>query len=126
MINTLNIEIWGRKFTLEVEYKCYPGESVAQNQIYAVVRFSRNPQWIDKAKKNVEEYCREDVENDDENTKKDNIFSYIKPIDIFVKRDNDNHRIAIMCKYRYDPEHGMAIVFDNNGKITVGAQDIIL
>ena len=90
-----------------------------------MLRLSCNPEWVDKAKKYVEEYCREDVEHDDENQKKDNIFSYVKPVDIFVKGE-DKPRIAIMCKYRYDPEHGLAVVFDSEGNITVGIQDIII
>ena len=32
----------------------------------------------------------------------------------------------MMCKYKYDPEHGMAIVYSADGKVTVGIQDIIL
>ena len=31
-----------------------------------------------------------------------------------------------MCKYRYDPEHGLAVVFSHEGKVSVGIQDIIL
>ena len=31
-----------------------------------------------------------------------------------------------MCKYRYDEEHGLAVVFDSERKVTVGDQDIIL
>jgi len=34
--------------------------------------------------------------------------------------------VAIMCKYKYDIEHGIAIVFFSDGKIEVGTQDIIL
>ena len=62
---------------------------------------------------------------DDENKKKDNILSYVKPEYIFVKRE-DNPRILILCKYRYDLEHGLAIVFSPDGSIVVGPQDIIL
>ena len=64
--------------------------------------------------------------NDDENAKKDNIFSYIKPECLFVKRDKENPRIAMICKYRYDLEHGLAVVFSSDGEVTVGMQDIIL
>ena len=62
---------------------------------------------------------------DNENNRKDNIFSYIKPEYLFVKRE-DHPRVALMCKYRYDMEHGLAVVFAADGGITVGTQDIIL
>lgn len=126
MINIINIEIWGREFFLEVEYDCYAEETVEQYQIEAFERFCQNPEWIKKAKVNVEEFCKNDVESDSENLKKDNIFSYVKPIGIFVKHDKEHQRVAIMCKYRYDQEHGIAVVFDKHGQVTIGIQDIIL
>lgn len=126
MIKTLNIEIWDRSFLLNIEYDCYAGEKVTKKQIEAVERFSNNLHWISNAKKDVVKYCKAEVDNDSDNQKKDNIFSYVKPEALFVKRDDKKSRVALMCKYRYDPEHGLAVVFDKNGNITVGAQDIIL
>lgn len=122
----MNVEIWGRKFSLNVEYDCYPGEEITSKQIEAVERLANNLSWLDEAKKDVVKYCKAEVNSDDKNQKKDNIFSYIKPEAFFVKRDDKKSRIALMCKYRYDLEHGLAIVFDAKGNITIGAQDIIL
>lgn len=126
MINTMNVEIWGRKFSLSVEYDCYAGEKVTPKQIETVERLISNTPWFSKAKEEVVKYCKAEVDGDDENQKKDNIFSYVKPEAVFVKRDDSKSRVALMCKYRYDPEHGLAIVFDKDGNITVGTQDIIL
>lgn len=126
LIKTLNIEIWGRKFSLNVVYDCYAGEKITSDQIEAVERLNANMSWLNKAKDAVVKYCKTEVNSDDENQKKDNIFSYIKPEAVFVKRDTQKSRIALMCKYRYDPEHGLAIVFDRNGNVTIGPQDIIL
>lgn len=134
LINDLNnitpkknveIEIWNRNFYLNVEWDCYQGENITQSQTEALDCFINNPNWINNSKKVVEDFCKNDVLNDNENQKKDNIFSYIKPECIFVKHSNQP-RVAIMCKYRYDQEHGLAIVFDKDGKITVGIQDIII
>lgn len=126
MINSVEIEIWGRSFSLNVEYDCYAGEEITPKQIEAVERLSKNLHWISNAKKDVIKYCKPEVDKDSENQKKDNIFSYVKPEAIFVKRDDKKSRIALMCKYRYDPEHGLAVVFDANGNVNVGTQDIIL
>ena len=125
LIKVIDLEIWGRVFLLNVIYDCYEGETVTKQQIDAANIFAANSNWVNNAKKQIEAYCSEDVQKDDENHKKDNIFSYIKPEAIFVKRES-NPRVAIMCKYRYDMEHGLAIVFDSTGKVTVGSQDIIL
>lgn len=126
MIKILNIEIWGRSFSLNIEYDCYSGEEITTKQIEAIERFCNNLNWIEKAKQDVVKYCEYEVNSDDENQKKDNIFSYIKPETIFVKRDDNKSRVALMCKYRYNMEHGLAIVFDASGNVTIGIQDIIL
>ena len=60
------------------------------------------------------------------NSNKDNIFTYVKPVNIFVKHEEVNPRVAIMCKYRYDMEHGLAVVFMHDEKIIVGNEDIII
>lgn len=125
MINELNISIWERTFLLPVEYDCYDDEVVTAAQKSAVKTLTIHPEWITSAKEHVERFCREEVIADSENNKKDNIFSYIKPDYLFVKRE-DHPRVAIMCKYRYDIEHGLAVVFATDGSVTVGLQDFIL
>lgn len=126
LIEFLEITIWGRLFTLPVEYDCYEGEEITEAQIQALKQFRTHTEWIEQSKSAVENYCKEQVMSDDENNKKDNIFSYIKPECLFVKRDKENPRIALMCKYRYDLEHGLAVVFSSYGEVAVGLQDIIL
>lgn len=126
MIKSIKLTIWGREFDLPVEYDCYKDEKVTKEQMSALEIFKSQGKWIEDSKKNVENFCKDDVMKDDENQKKDNVFSYVKPEYIFVKRDQVNPRVAIMCKYRYDLEDGLAIVFSHDGKIMVGIQDIIL
>ncbi len=126
MIDTVQLSIWGRSFNIPIEYDCYEGETVTPEQVDALSNFSSHKEWLDKAKSYVVSFCRNDVMEDKENEKKDNIFSYIKPEYLFVKRDPNKPRVIVVCKYRYDPEHGLAIVFSYDGKITVGSQDMIL
>lgn len=126
MIDKASISIWDRLFSLPVEYDCYQGELVTQEQIDALNVFLSHKEWIEASKSQVENYCRNQVLADDENCKKDNVFSYIIPESIFVKREHPHPRIALMCKYRYDLEHGLAIVFSTSGSVAVGSQDVIL
>ena len=126
MTETLTLNIWDREFTLPVEYDCYKGEKITDEQRAAVKNFSGHMEWIEASKLHIVEYCREQVLEDEDNQKKDNIFSYIKPDYLLVKRDAENPRVAMMCKYRYDPEHGLAVVFSYDGEINIGIQDIIL
>lgn len=124
LIKKVKLNIWGREFNLPVEYDCYTGEKVTKNQINSVEKFCNDDELLNMAKHEIEKYCKNDVANDDENQNKDNIFSYIMPHYLFIKRE-ENPRIALMCNYRYDLEHGLAIIFDGK-KIKVGIQDIIL
>ena len=126
MTNTLNINIWDREFSLPVEFEVYEGEDVSDAQLCALKAFAGHNDWMKKARTEVEKFCKEQVMEDEENNKKDNIFSYIKPEAILIKRDKKDPRVALMCKCRYEPEHGLAVVFTHNGEITVGIQDIIL
>ena len=125
MIKKVKLCIWDRDFKLPIEYDCYSGEKVTKEQVEAVEKFSKNKEIIKMTKEVVEKYCLKSVNADNENQKKDNIFSYVKPDYLFVKRET-NPRVAIMCKYRYDQEHGLAVIVSCDGKITVGLQDIIL
>ena len=84
----------------------------------------RNKKLIKKAKAAVEDYFKEKLLEDDENQKKDNIFSYILPQYIFVKEGTKGVKIALVCRYRYDEEHGLMIVFDNDGNYIIGGQDM--
>lgn len=87
MINNLNIEIWGRNYDLRVEYDCYDNETVTDAQLRAVEGLSAHPELISVSKEQVEDFCREQVQQDFENNKKDNVFSYIKPEYLFVKHE---------------------------------------
>lgn len=126
MTNTLKITIWERDFVLPVEFEYYDEEVETKEQLEALKKFDSHHEWITDAKGFVEKFCLEKVQEDEENLKKDNIFSYVKPEYVFVKRDKKNARVALMCKYRYDLEHGLAVVFASDGSVSVGLQDIIL
>lgn len=121
-----SLTIWGRKFDLEINYECHSGEEITSGQYESYERFVSNPEWLDNAKPLVEEYAKEELISDTTNTKKESIFSYVIPDYIFIRRDGDHPLVALMCKYRYEPEHGMAIVFSEDGKIEIGIQDIVL
>ena len=126
MIKTENMIIWGRDFELNIVFDCYAGEDITEEQEKALQTFLHHNEWIDKAKEKVEKYCKKDVLADKENEKKDNIFSYIKPKSIYVDRNPKGVRVAILCHYRYDPEHGVAVIFSPKGDVTIGHEDDII
>lgn len=126
MTDNVEMIIWGREFSLRVDYETFEDETVTDEQKKTFEKFLEHSEWIDKSKKKVEEYCKERVLEDDENQKKDNIFSYIKPQYLFVTQEKQKARVALMCNYRYDPEHGLAIIYSKDGEAIVDIQDAIL
>ena len=122
MEKIIKLMIWGRDFALPIEYDCYEGESITEKQIEAVEALIMHPEWIEKSKNAVEAYCKDEVLRDN----KSDIFSYVDPRYLFVKRNDQDPSVALMLNYRYDPEHGLAVVFKLDGEVAVGSQDIIL
>ena len=56
----------------------------------------------------------------------ENIFKYVMPKSIFVPHTKKHRIAAIMCNYKFDMEHGIAVVFESGKLKKVGTQDIVL
>ena len=111
-MNKYKTEIWGRSFNLSVLFDCYKGETVTKKQEEAFSRFVDKAGLIDNALPSVKRYCIED-ENTRGISQIDNIFKYVMPKAIFVKRTKLMRVVALMCDYKYDREHGIALLFEN-------------
>ena len=116
--------IWGRDFELNVSYQNFPDEEVTYNQELTVksiasVDFSESLVNVEQyiMKYNGFEICENSI---------DNIFRYVMPKSILITRDEDTRIFAIMCNYKFDMEHGIAVVFENGKYKAVGQQDLIL
>lgn len=118
-----NIQIWGRDIDLKVLYDCYTGEQILDEQKETLKAFLSDKKTIESSKEYVEEYCLSKNKDEIGTEEIDNIFKYVMPESIFVKRDC---RVAILCKYKFDAEHDIAIVFKDGKFDEIGNQDIIL
>ena len=95
------ITIWDRAFDLSVVYECYAGEEILESQREAFAGQLKD----------------DGIEN---------IFKYVMPKSIFVPHTKKHRIAAIMCNYKFDMEHGIAVVFENGKLKKVGTQDIVL
>lgn len=123
-MNSIKIEIWERAFNLAVNYDCFDNEELLENQTTAVELFDNAN--IDISLDKVKEYCSK-MSNG--NVKKDeitNIFKFVIPTSIFVPRNKDKRIIAMMCDFKFDIEHGIAIIFENEKFKKIVAQDELL
>ncbi|MCR5836072.1 MAG: hypothetical protein K6G88_06180 [Lachnospiraceae bacterium] len=121
-MNKVNIKIWGRKFKLLVNYKIVEKDTMTKMQQESLDLFMKNTNLINEVKKNVDEYVINHVASNISEV--DNIFKYVKPKCVYIP--NEKNVFAIMCNYKFDMEHGMAIVFENGKFKEIGAEDIVL
>ena len=120
--------LWGREFDLPIQMERYSDESILPSQTNAVNRLiNASRSELNAAKKAVKEYILKKNPNVfSGNDSIDTIFRYVIHKSIFVPHDEKHSIAAILCNYKFDSEHGLAIVF-NDGKFkTVGPQDIVL
>ena len=120
------VTIWGRDFELRVTFDCFDDEEVLPIQEQTLEAFLKADVAIENSKKQLEEYILNDDYAELETDSIDNIFKYVIPTDIYIPRTPKNRTAAILCDYRFDEEHGIAIVFENEQFKEIGTQDIIL
>ena len=123
-MNKISITICNRIFELNVIYHNYPGEEITDLQKETFTDITDTDFSI--VTENVRKYImKNDSSNISEHTI-DNIFKYIIPKHILIFRDDVFRIFAIMCDYKFDMEHGIAIVFENKKFKQIVAQDVVL
>lgn len=118
------LKIWGREFELNVVYECYPGEEILESQKIAFEQIY-NTDIVDEVLEHVKNYVMNTATSQID-FPIDNIFKYVMPKSVFVPHSKKAAKIAIMCNYKFNAEHGMAIVFEDGKYKEIGEQDIIL
>lgn len=117
--------IWNREFDLRVVFDSYD-EEVLPIQEQALEAFLKSENTIQESKQQLEKYILNDEYAEIEGNSIDNIFKYVIPTDIYIPRTPETRTVALLCDYRFDEEHGIAIVFENEQFKEIGEQDIVL
>lgn len=127
-MSKMNLEIWGRDLSIDIVYDAYRGEEVLPAQVESFDKFiAVSSELFLVAEEEAKNYClRMNKENIAESSIT-NIFKYVKPKAIYIKRETQNDRVvAILCAYKFNPDDGMAIVFRNETFAAIGTENIIL
>ena len=124
MNNSVNLNIWGRDFELNIVFQNFPGEEVTVQQKNVVdslhsIDFNES---LELVKDYIMKYNSEDLGG----AEITNIFKYVIPKSVLIPRESEKRVTALMCNYKFDMEHGMAVVYENEKYKAVGPQDIIL
>jgi len=116
--------IWGREFDLKVIFDVYKGEEILDNQNKALEAFLEADSAISSSCEELKKYCLE-KDGDLIGVSIENIFKYVIPVSLFVKRDEKKRIVILLCNYRFDEEHGLALFFENEELEHIGSQDDI-
>ncbi len=124
-MNKIKMNIWGRDFDLPVMIKQFKGKDITDEQNDAVEKFESSEKMVNAAKDEVEKYIIKNGLKDAGVDSVDNIFKYVIPKTISVPKSK-KRIVAIMCNFKFDMEHGLAIVFEDEKFKKIGPQDIVL
>ena len=122
----MKFEVWGREFDIDVVFNNFPGEEVTQIQKQTFENFINNKEkFFADCYEAIKNYCLREYK--DEVGDFENIFKFVMPCAIFIKKSVTQRRvIGLLCNFRFDIEHGLAVKFVDECVEEVGAQDIIL
>ena len=121
---TKKIKIWGRTFNLKVIFDVYDNEDILSMQKEALEIFVAKSDTLFSSYKDVEKYCLK-LDGDSIDKPVENIFKYVIPTALYVKRNEKNRVVILLCNYRYDEEHGIALIYENEVLKQIGTQQII-
>ena len=118
------LNVWGREFDLKVIYDVYEDEEITSIQNEAYEDFIAKSGELLHSDEEVKKYCISiDSKNVGDNI--DNIFKFVMPTSIYIKRASQNHIVALLCNYRFDEEHGIALVYVDGKFSKICTQDDI-
>lgn len=121
-MNKIKVDIWNRSFELRVVSDENDMNSISEKQKEVIDDlFVKNKEVLEDFSE-IFEYCKK---KNKEEICSDNIFKYVMPKYLYII-DTENKCVAIMCDYKFDMEHGIAVVYENDKLTKVVEQDYIL
>ncbi|MBR1764621.1 MAG: hypothetical protein IJ746_04440 [Ruminococcus sp.] len=124
LMTNKQLNIWGRDFDLPVVFQNFSDEPISNLERETAQKLGVSD--FNTAKHHLTEFILKHNKEELGASKIDNIFKYVIPKSIIICNNKHNRLFALMCNYRFDMEHGLAIVFENESYKAVGYQDIIL
>ena len=125
-MHKIKTKIWDREFSLNVFYQTFDNEETSKKQVTAFSNFLNAENEIEKSKENVIAYIEKYYAENLDEERITNIFRYVIPKEIYVPANQETFTVAILCDFKFDMEHGIAVIFENEKCVDVSSQDEIL
>lgn len=116
------LKVWGRELSLKIIFDVFDGEDILIEQHEALDAFLAQASELLADSKAIEEYC---VKNSNGSVVApvDNLFKYVIPTAVYVRRKTDLREIALLCDFKFDEESGCALVFQNEALTKICSQE---
>lgn len=125
-MSKIQMNIWGREFNLEVYYKKYQGEELTEIQKDSYECFMGSDVAIEQSLKKLTSFIEKEYKEKLQGKNVDNIFKYVIPKIIYVPNNCKKRTVALLCNFKFDIEHGLALVYENEKLVNIVSQDEIL
>lgn len=110
---------------MEIIYDVLDSEDAISAETEALETLKRNWNVAEESLDAVKQYCLNDKRNDVPGNVISNIFMYVVPQALYIERSEIKRVVGLLCAYRPDPEHNLAIVFENEHLREIGPEDIL-
>lgn len=125
MTGTVKANLWGSEVELDVYFEQLDFEEPTDVQLDAFARADAIWPHADDAIPSIIDYLKKEALEIGAHFEEDSWRSLVHPTTLFVA-ESDNRTVAILCEFDFDPEHGLAVVFEDEQFTAVGSQDIVL
>ena len=122
-MSKVKCSIWGREFVLDISYDEYDG--FISHEQFEAAAFIADGTVPDSGLDKIKSYIIKNNNTDDNIDPIANIFEYIMPSYVYIPA-SENLTYIIMCDFKFDLEHGVAIVYNKRGFVSINAQDEVL
>lgn len=125
LITKANLVIWGKQFSMPVQY-AGPAEPEASADLDQAIQafIADSADITSKSILKLKAYIKGKAETIG-SVAPENLFDSITPQMLLVTIDEGDALIALLCGFKFDPEHDIALIFRNNSLDEVGNQDLI-
>lgn len=125
-MSKVQMNIWGRNFELDIYFKQYKGQEITKQQKETLEYFLKAEGLIEPSLQELVHFIESNYNDRLEEENVQNIFRYVIPKMIYVPNKSENKQIALLCNFRFEEEHGIAVVFENEMFSKIVLQDDIL
>lgn len=115
-----SFEIWDQQFNLEVVFDTFEGEEVSSKQEEALNKFVEMSSSLLSDSSSISKYL---VETSNGMVSEPvNVFEYVLPKSLFIKRSEDKRVVVLLCDYKLDLEHGIALVYEDEVLVKITSE----